>query len=371
MAKDIKPSNARTELKAWIGEVRPKHSQLTESIVALLRNLLKTHSIDFLSVDGRTKSEKSILEKCNRKSYIDPKQQLTDISGIRIVTFLESQVNEIIDLIKNNFEIDHENSMDRATVLGSDKIGYRSVHYVCSLNSSRTTLPEYTGLDELRFELQVRTVLQHAWAELAHDRSFKLGLELPKSIQRKLNLHAGMLEIVDAAFDEIAKEIDAYRASFKNARLDEMLDADINSISLEKFTKGISKTYNIKLAKIKISTEVIDELRSFGIETIGDLIEIATPATMLEIRRTSTTAMGLLRDIMMMTDLDRYFSKKPDWGVAESDSVAGIVRKYGAQRVADCLYKHDIFLRIDEDHWVSECDEIRSLLERYEKSKPA
>jgi putative GTP pyrophosphokinase len=176
----------------------------------LVRNLLHSDSIEFLSVSGRTKEVGSITEKIRRKQYKDPQFEMTDITGIRIITFLESQVEKIISIVRAAFEIDEINSLDRSQILGSEKVGYRSVHFVCSLGETRSRLREYRDIATLRFEIQIRSVLQHAWAELAHERSFKFSPGLPPTIQRKLNLYSGMLEIVDSGFDSIAQEIDSY-----------------------------------------------------------------------------------------------------------------------------------------------------------------
>src|SRR5262249_23720633 len=155
--------------------------------------------IAFLNVTSRVKDLQSTLEKIGRKAYTNPKIQLTDLSGIRVVTYLEGDVAQVSKIVRSLFEIDEGNSLDRAAILGSDRIGYRSTHFVCTLGKARATLPENESIGELKFEVQVRTVLQHAWAELAHDRSFKFGAVLPQKIARKLNLHSGLLEIVDSA----------------------------------------------------------------------------------------------------------------------------------------------------------------------------
>nr|MZG82510.1 GTP pyrophosphokinase [Photobacterium lucens] len=171
------------------------------------------NNIDYLTVTGRTKDKKSALEKINRKSYKNPKSQMTDLSGIRIILYFESDINKVSELISDSFDIDFDNSLDKSKVLSKDQIGYRSVHYVCTLGQGRSNLPEYLELGELKFEVQVRTILQHAWAELAHDSSYKFSGTLPPEIERKLYLYAGMLEIADKGFDEISAQIDSYKKS--------------------------------------------------------------------------------------------------------------------------------------------------------------
>lgn len=363
MAKRRK--NSRHDVKPWLTEIRPKHVRLTAGVVALLKNLLSTQGIDFLSVDGRTKDETSIIQKCERKSYANPKEQLTDISGIRIVTFLESQVLQITELVRTNFDVDNSNSLDRSDVLGSDRIGYRSSHFVCTLGTSREQLPEYAGLQGLKFELQVRTVLQHAWAELAHDRSFKLGLDLPKKIERRLNLHAGLLEVVDSAFDEIAREIDEYRLSLTNKELAQITEIELDSISLEKYLSATSKRYRFQLRESGVPNDVVTELRNFGVGTIGDLEKIATSNLIAEIKPNlnDTTATGFLRDVMMFTDAERYFANDVTWSVIDLEHARLLSGKYGATVIASYFSRRNIAIAVSEDdHFIYDFSEMINAL---------
>lgn len=176
------------DFRLWLEEVMPQHARLTATVAALIENLIKRCGIEYLSVTSRTKELDSAHEKILRKEYDDPPRQITDLTGIRVITYLETQVAEIEKLIRASFSVDEANSMDRSSVLGDDRVGYRSTHFVCTLGHNRTSLPEYDEVSDLPFEIQVRTVLQHAWAELAHDRSFKFGAPLPKSIRRKIRV---------------------------------------------------------------------------------------------------------------------------------------------------------------------------------------
>ena len=81
---------------------------------------------------------------------------------------------------------------------------------ICKLGKSRERLSEYMGLTNLPFEIQIRTVLQHAWAELAHDRSYKFSGKLRDDLQRRVNLCSAILEMMDREFVSIVKEVDEY-----------------------------------------------------------------------------------------------------------------------------------------------------------------
>jgi putative GTP pyrophosphokinase len=132
--------------QSWIEDALVQHRQLTPAVVVLLKNVLSRSSIEYLSVTGRTKEIASTEAKIRLKKYTRPETQLTDLSGIRVITFLETQVKAISDLIRATFDVDEKNSLDRASHLGDDRIGYRSTHFVCTLGQSRRGLREYEAL---------------------------------------------------------------------------------------------------------------------------------------------------------------------------------------------------------------------------------
>jgi putative GTP pyrophosphokinase len=99
----------------WLDEIVPIHSRLTEAVAQLIQTLVKNNKAEYLSIDKRTKRIDSIKEKIKRKNYKTLKNEMTDISGIRIIVYLESHVDPIVNIIRETFEIDQENSLDRKT----------------------------------------------------------------------------------------------------------------------------------------------------------------------------------------------------------------------------------------------------------------
>ncbi|MGB3044111.1 MAG: hypothetical protein WBB98_13085 [Xanthobacteraceae bacterium] len=326
----------------WLTTVIPLHARLSVALGTLVENIIKTNEIEYLSISARTKTIDGALEKIRRKDYDDPQSQLTDLSGVRIVTYLEEHATQISNLIKGLFEIDEANSHDRSADLGEDKIGYRSTHFVCTLGTQRGTLPEYNELGELKFEVQIRTVLQHAWAELAHDRSFKFGAALPTKIQRKLNLYSGLLEIVDGAFDEIAREISDYKAKIDRKSIKQISTTEINSFSLGRFLSELSNQTDITIAD-NIKPEIIEELRSYGLTNIGDVEALATPDFKNTFRKSGgTTSYGMLRHLMIYQDIDRYFKLGRKFGAIDQRIVEILETKYTNGEVQKWLKKLDI-----------------------------
>jgi len=312
--------------------------------------MLQKEKIEYLNVTCRVKQFDEAVRKIGRKQYEDPAKQLTDLSGIRIVTFLESQVTAISKLIRDLFDVDNENSLDRADILGLDRLGYRSTHFVCTLGAQRARLPEYSALGDLKFEIQIRTVLQHAWAELAHDRSFKFAVALPKKIERKLNLYSGMLEIVDSAFDEISREIDSYKNSLDSKQLVQLRDTELDSLSLKRFLDEIGAIQNIPLLTTT-AERISNELKQFGIKTIGELEKLASEDFLREYRKHvhNESGDGFLRLMVMYHDVDRYFATtESTWRQMPLEAFALLSSKYGETKISELLAKHKKGLERDK-----------------------
>lgn len=223
------------DIEKYIDTAIKKHQLIAPTVAEILKNILKKEKIDYLSINYRVKDKQSSLEKIKRKSYNDPLNQITDFSGIRIIAYLENDIKNIKSILEKAFSIKEEHSSNKNELLSSNKIGYRSIHLVASLGKNRAELAEYSGIHNEVFEIQIRTVLQHAWAELSHDRNYKFKKKLPIEIERKLNLFAGLLEIADNGFCEISDAIDKYAQEITGKITENSEDIEIDSISLSEF----------------------------------------------------------------------------------------------------------------------------------------
>ncbi|WP_339387628.1 GTP pyrophosphokinase [Vibrio caribbeanicus] len=317
---------------AWLDDALRVHSRLTESIITVFENLLKANSIDFLTVSGRTKDKKSALEKIDRKGYKNPEKQMTDLSGVRIILFFESDVDKVSKLISNSFGVDNENSTDKSKVLSKDQIGYRSVHFVCTLGNKRKVLPEYSCLTDLKFEVQVRTVLQHAWAELAHDSNYKFSGALPPEIERKLYLYAGMLEIADRGFDELSAQIDEYKQSIDEKSKSGDYSVLIDSISLRTFFEAWVEKNSVQITgKIKDLRELVEELSQFGVKTLEELNSIIPKQYAKNYKEINeeSTILGIIRDWMLISNWKYFLNNVTfQWSLDEESMHMHILRRF-------------------------------------------
>jgi ppGpp synthetase/RelA/SpoT-type nucleotidyltranferase len=100
-------------------------------------------------------------------------------------------------------------------LLKEEKFGYGSIHYLARLKENRTNLLEYSRFKNLTAEIQIRTILQHAWAEIEHDIQYKAVETIPSSIRRRFMSLAGMLEI-GTEFQAIQDEDERLRRRLGN-----------------------------------------------------------------------------------------------------------------------------------------------------------
>ncbi|HDR9168798.1 TPA: hypothetical protein QDB40_002781 [Burkholderia vietnamiensis] len=298
----------------WLDEALQRHKRLTDVISALVRSLLENKGVDYLTISGRTKDKTGALEKIKRKGYENPREQMTDLTGVRVIVFLESDVDRVSNIISESFEVDRANSLNKDAVLQVNQTGYRSVHFVCDIGTERGRLPEFEGLSGLKFEFQVRTLLQHAWAELAHDRNYKFSGKLPREMERQLYLYAGMLEIADKGLDQLSAQIDAYSESLREKGERHDFKSPIDSISLAQFCENWANENNMEISRASRKrvplSDLIDELREFGVTDLESL-RVIIPSGYAEAARKisySPTIYGLVRDWMLISDWRKFIN---------------------------------------------------------------
>jgi len=301
--------NKNSNAVEWYSQNREKYEGLTSIIHSTLESLIAAKSIDYLSVSSRTKTIESFKEKLDRKSYSNPQKQATDLSALRVITFIENDIQKVISVIKSSFKIHEDKSLDKTEELGVDKFGYRSVHFICEIGDDRKSLPEFAPYQDLLFEIQVRTVLQHAWAEIEHDRNYKFSGVLPEKIRRRFHLVAGMLELADNEFNRLAKEIDNYSKEIKQKTKEGDLDLELTSTSLiEYFDKlfDIKKVATSVDSRQKESKKAIEELNDYGIQTIKDLDNLFNENLKSMLKKDpGRTLLGYVRNSMMLSDIDK------------------------------------------------------------------
>ena len=185
---------------------RTKYEQAADSFRRLIEGVLSDHhdGIAQLPLEFRTKDVSSLRRKLLTRSKDVPSlESITDLCGVRIVCFFQEDVAEICDVIEREFDVDWENSIDKSNLLEPNTFGYQSVHYVVRLNDARMNQREYAKCVGHVVEIQVRTVLQHAWAAIDHKLRYKTEHDVPDELKRDLFRLSALLELADKEFSAI------------------------------------------------------------------------------------------------------------------------------------------------------------------------
>lgn len=217
---------------AEINEVAERYRSLLPAMEAfrlqfegLLRVLLSSEDRPVHHVESRCKGVEEFKEKIVRKSYVDPMTQMTDLVGLRIILHFNSDVTFAAGLIRREFVVDEANSEDKRVPEEADRFGYGSYHLVVSLDERRSNLPEWQPFVSMKAEIQIRTVLQHAWAAVDRLLDYKQSPGLTDEGRRRMNRIAAILEGADEDFETVRVGEEQVRTAHEEtAKPDSQLD---------------------------------------------------------------------------------------------------------------------------------------------------
>jgi ppGpp synthetase/RelA/SpoT-type nucleotidyltranferase len=202
----------RTAISDYLKE-QPFYADLASVIARVIEECLRKRGIKVQSVQHRAKNPSSFGRKAavpseedpNAPKYSEPLKQVTDLAGVRIITYFPETVKQIDKLLSDEFEV-AERSDKGQELMEEERFGYQSIHYLVRVKAERAHLAEYDRFAKTVTEVQVRTILQDAWAEIEHDIQYKSSTAIPLEIRRRFMALAGLLEIADREFQAIQDE---------------------------------------------------------------------------------------------------------------------------------------------------------------------
>ncbi len=273
----------------------PELESMRVQVLDTLREALERNGLVVTAIETRIKTEESLAGKLALKgAKYATLSDITDILGARIVTFYTDDVDRIASIAEQLFEIDWNNSVDKRRLHQLDSFGYNSLHYICRIPGH-----------DLRFELQLRTTLQHAWAAINHDTGYKSGIEIPREYMRRMNRLAGLLEIADDEFSRIRSEITDYRrrvqSLVQNGKLDDvLLDGDtfrsyLQAKPLDRLNRRIAAINQAEIQEAPLM-DYLRVLKALQCNTLGDVSRL--------IRTYEEDAYRLARHQLGNTDID-------------------------------------------------------------------
>ncbi len=258
---------------------KPDFDRLSEIVKEKLKKIVKETGVLTMAVEQRVKEEKSLAGKLDRvEGKYQKLSDLTDILGARVICFFSDQVYILGKAVEKEFDIDYANSSDKSKLLDASSFGYLTLHYICSIKKEEGYGEELTSK---KFEIQIRTNLQHTWAQIEHDLGYKNEFGVPTVVIRNFSRIAGMLELIDDEFVRTRDLMNNYTENVRQKIINNTADdVKIDMVSINEYVtkntemKKLNQRFlDINHAELDIVNAVpyIDQLAFFGIKTLGDL----------------------------------------------------------------------------------------------------
>lgn len=248
----------------------PLLKKFQEKMESLLNEVVPKQKIRIFLISSRVKDRDSLIVKILKKQAYSKLNDITDVVGCRIITYFNDEVDKVVRIINKEFDVDKENTVDKRK-LEYDKFGYSSYHFVVMLKKTRLKLIEFKEFKNLKFEIQVRTILQHSWAEIEHDIGYKSQISVPDDSKRRMfSRIAALLEVADIEFVNLRNDLNRYKNSIDKKIITipekvslnkaSLLSFIHNNIIMEKTEKEIADHFKFQILQEKDEAILFDTL---------------------------------------------------------------------------------------------------------------
>ena len=255
---------------------KERYKHFAQALCSMIESLCKRKRIKHQPVQYRVKTRKSLENKIRKgEGKYKELTDVTDICGLRIITYFDDDVDRVDKEIAESFIIDQENSVDKR-VLDPDRFGYLSLHKIVSL-------PENRAFQGLYAELQIRSILQHAWAEIEHDLGYKTPSAIPDVVRRRFSRIASLLEVADSEFRGVRDELKKY-----SGQIYKKIMRDPGSVSIDK------ESFKRFIAKDELVQQLDGEVSS---KTGASLIEVTETRLESLVRQAEFLGFGVISDV--------------------------------------------------------------------------
>jgi len=153
------------KLKEEYDRRREQYQHMCFVVESILRVRSKEAGIMRPQQESRVKSFESILEKMPRKGKYSPFEQFDDLAGTRLICYFEEDVQKMKQVIETAGDFEILEPVDKPR----EEYGkYTGIHFIVTLAEGRAGLCEYKALKDVRCEIQLRTIFDHAWSQVEH-----------------------------------------------------------------------------------------------------------------------------------------------------------------------------------------------------------
>src|SRR5712692_95222 len=251
---------------------------LAAAVKTISEAAVKGAGLPYHSMKCRVKAIASSLEKIGRKRYEPGLDQVEDLVGVRVICLYPKHVEPVVSLLESQFT--SKERIDKRAETASGQFGYSSIHLVCRLTGTpREVLPEYQEMEHIPFEIQVRTILQEAWAEIEHQLVYKSEVAAPADIRRQITRVSALLEVADKEFQDVYDQRQAYAEKLKRSAIENLREETLNIDSLLEviarklpWAKGWAESCDGNFGSDL--SELLFDMEQLGVTTVQQLLRI-------------------------------------------------------------------------------------------------
>jgi len=299
----------------------PQMQQLKDTVHQQIVDTLHEQGVELNAIESRVKSEDSLAGKLERKGdKYRTLEDITDVVGVRIITFYTDDVDKVAAIVKKLFLIDWNNSVDKRKAHELTSFGYNSLHYICHLRGDGP-------LSGIPFEIQIRTALMHVWSAIEHDIGYKGAVQLPPEFRRQFSRLSGMLELADDEFSRLRTTMSDYRrhiqALVKSGKLDEVplsMDSWRSFIEMHPMSRLNQRIAAVNQAEIYPASLMpfLPLMELFGMQTLGDVQrmigENIEGAYQLALAQLAVTDLDILSETIGLQNICLYYVLRQGMG---------------------------------------------------------
>lgn len=229
----VKNLNVEEAVEEYRDNLFPQYDQFRKQLKQLFKTLIGPLDIEFI-IESRTKNPEHFRKKISRpeKHYADPLKDVTDLAGVRLILQRVADAKRIVDLVESEFDVDKDNSIYK-NELEVDKLGYLPLaQLVIEVAQNRVSLTEWSPFKGFKAEIQIRTILQHAWDVISRRYDYQVEADVPPQVRRRLLRLSALFELGDDELErfafEVSKQIEQYQETL--GRGDQVIEVNVDSL---------------------------------------------------------------------------------------------------------------------------------------------
>lgn len=273
---DINPLPDRNDTQKLYSQLRSSYEAILHDIYSELRALATQHKL-VVTIKYRLKGFDSYCDKIRKLNKLQggERLQITDLLGIRIVCPFLEDIEAVEQLLAHKYEIlELEHKAEQHSFR---EFGYDSVHVL--IRTPPLSCAEMLPCSSNVCEIQLRTILQEAWAEVEHELVYKSDIGMPnQTIRRKLASLNASLTLSDLIFQEIRESQREIRRRGIKCRHDiETLSldyGDLESLQVADFDNQTEDSDESPLASRKLEKLMVTALEAHSNEQFQRAIDL-------------------------------------------------------------------------------------------------